>query len=140
MIMLFFPLTVQGEIPFGVSATEVVIYGSVDLDLGGSYAKINGLPGNYESGATFDGKWDSIKLDSMEYTLRFWNVGELGEESYDDATLTLSYNVADNGIIWRISGSYGGYDTYTFEPAPDPNFNTITYKLKFSGGPSGYFN
>lgn len=136
MIILFFPMTVQGEIPFGVSATEVVIYGSVDLDSGGSYAKINGLPGNYATGETFDGKWDSIKLDSMDYTIRFWNVGELGEGSYADATLQLSYTVADNGIIWRRSGSY---DTYTFEPAPDPNFNTITYTLKFSGGPSGYF-
>jgi len=76
IVMLFQPLS-SAQIPFGVSTTKVVIDGTIDISDSGSWCNLNGVPSHSET--TYDGLWDFIEMDSMEYTLTFWNVGQEGE-------------------------------------------------------------
>ena len=152
LLFVFFlqPLS-QAEIPFSVSTTKVVIDGSVDLGDTGEWCYINGLPGHYSDGGPFDGKWDYIEMDNLEYTLTFWNVGQEGErvgmlfwkEEYKKATLKIRYNAATEGKIWRIDGYLDEEKQQPFykteEAGSLPEFNEITYHLEFTGTPWGTF-
>ncbi len=150
-VFLLQPLS-AAQIPFGVSTTKVVIDGSVDLSDTGDWCYIDGLPGHYSEGGPFDGKWDFIEMDNMEYTLTFYNVGSEGErvgmlfwrEEYKKATLTIRYNAATAGKIWKISGYLDEEQqqpVYSTEDAGTlPDFNEITYNLEFTGTPWGTFH
>ena len=135
------------NMPFGVSPTRVEIDYTVDIGTQGTWAKIGGLPGNYPSGEVFDGKWDGIEISEISYSIDFWNVGEKGGESgmlfwktdYSQAKLTIEYEVSGNGKIWKKAGNLGRMASYSFEEAPDPNFQKIVYNLRFTGGPEGSF-
>ena len=153
----FFQPLAAAQIPFGVSATKVVVEGSIDLsDLTG-YEYVNGLPGfrykdGHMDGSPFDGLWDDIDIDRMDYTLTFWNVGREGErvgmlfwrEAYAEATLTIEHIAATAGKIWRKAEYKDDdgqtYETWNFEPSPNwPEFTPIVYHLEFSGTPFGTF-
>ncbi|MFH1664330.1 MAG: FecR family protein [archaeon] len=140
------------EIPIGVSATKIVIDGSIDIGDKGGYEFMDGLPGFRATGEPYDGKWDGINMDSIEYTLTFWNVGEMGgtsgmlfwKKNYADAVLTIRYNPSNTGVIYKFDGYLDkktkSFPFYKIEtPKNPPEFRELVYRLKFSGGPSGTF-
>ena len=151
VVMLFQPLS-DAQIPFGVSTTKVVIDGTIDISDSGSWCNINGLPGHYKDDTSdLEGRWDFIEMDTMEYTLTFYNVGQEGErvgmlfwrEAYKKATLTIRYMAATEGKFWRQKGYVDEEEKipfYQFEDAGTlPEFKEITYNLEFTGTPWGTF-
>ncbi len=152
IVLLFCQSTVNAEVPLGVSATKIIIDGSVDNNQEGGYELINGLPGTRETGEPYDGLWDGIKIGSIEYTLSFWNVGEEGgtsgmlfwKKDYSDAALTIRYIPSSTGSKYKFNGYMDkekkSFPTFKIsQPGNYPEFDTITYHLKFSGGPYGTF-
>jgi len=156
IVFFLFLSLVNAEVPVGVSATKIVIDGSVDINeegvQEGVYEFIDGLPGTRETGGPYDGLWDGIKIGPLEYTLTFWNVGEEGgtsgmlfwKKDYGDAVLTVRYVPTNTGVVYKFDG-YLDKDTKSFplfktnHPSDYPEFDAITYHLRFSGGPQGTF-
>ena len=151
IIMILFSIQplVSAQIPWGVSSTKVVIDGSIDISDTGQWCNINGAPSHAES--SYDGLWDFIEMDTIEYTFTFWNVGDEGrrvgmlfwKEEYKKATLTIRYIAATEGMFWRQNGYLDEEETipiYKYEDAGSlPEFNEITYHMEFAGTPWGNF-
>ncbi len=147
VLILALASSASAQLPFAVTPTKVVLEGDVPVDLetqGFSY--VNGLPST--DGNADDGAWTDIRIDGLHYKLTFWNVGALGgtkgswfwKTDYKDADLTISYNVADNGVIWEKQGEFNGMPTFRSDPAEEePEFRSIHYRLRFSGSPTGNF-
>ena len=138
----------KAQIPFGVSAKEIILTHSVDVDITVGYIKSTGKLGDYIYKA---GNRTGIHLDKIEYELKFWNVGTLGgtsgmlwwKSNYADAVLTIHYSIDNPGYVIgdpQESELFPGKPYYPITPATNPpDVDDIEYKLTFSGGPSGEF-
>lgn len=136
----------ESGIPFGVSPKEVVVSGTFDFPephmLGLSKGK---LLQSYEYKV---GNRTGVKLSGLEYTLRFWNVGEMGgtsgflfwKKDFGKASLHLEYVLdAPGQIITDVNDTPMG-PAYQMEPADDiPAVDGASCSLRFTGGPAGTF-
>ena len=133
------------EIPFGVSTTQVQVSGNVAADMAVDLLP-GGKPGYYDEWK--EGQWRNIRISGIEYDLVFWNVGKLGgttgrlwwKKDYEDAVLTLNYQVSEYGAVVGKPYKIGEMDAYPLEEASQaPALKPLQVQLKFSGGPEGIF-
>ncbi len=138
----------KAQLPFGVSAKEIIVTHSVDVDITLGYSKSAGKLGDFEFKA---GDRSGVHLDRIEYELKFWNVGALGgtsgmlwwKKTYADAVLTIHYSIDNPGFVFgdpQEDKLLPGKPFYPIVPATNPpDVDDIEYKLTFAGGPSGEF-
>lgn len=141
------PLFAQ-EIPFGVSPKEIEISGTITPQERMVFGYFKGkLLESYEYKV---GARTGVEIDSISYTLHFWNVGAMGgtsgylfwKKDFGSATLSISYNVGNPGQIITDVVEVGEQKlkSYPMEPADsDPDIEPITCGLRFTGGPRGTF-
>ncbi len=142
------PLVYAQEIPFGVSSKEIELSGTI-------YPTENLVLGYYK-GKLLDsyeykvGARTGVQVESISYSLHFWNVGALGgtsgylfwKKDFGRATLSISYNIGNPGQIITGTTEIGEQkmQSYQMEPAEsDPDIEPITCGLRFTGGPKGTF-
>ncbi|MBL0233912.1 MAG: FecR domain-containing protein [Chitinophagaceae bacterium] len=138
----------KAQIPFGVSAKEIILTQSVDVDITMGYIKSTGKLGDYVYKA---GNRTGVHLNKIEYELKFWNVGALGgssgmlwwKKTYADAILTIHYSIDNPGFVIgdpHEDKLFPGKPFYPIVPATSsPDVDDIEYNLTFAGGPSGEF-
>jgi hypothetical protein len=140
------------EIPFGVTAKEITVSGT--LPTGDAINLVGYL---HDSGKIIDdyvyasGNRIGVKIESIDYSIHFWNVGKMGgtsgflfwKKDYSKAVMYLDYNVSENGYIIGDSqdGSKLGLpDSWPMQPATgEPKIKQASCVLEFSGGPTGTF-
>jgi hypothetical protein len=148
--LLFFSFFLaEAQIPFGVSAREIVVTNYVDVDITTGYSKSEGKLAEYEYKA---GNRIGVHIDRIGYELRFWNVGALGgtsgmlwwKKTYADATLTIHCSIDKPGFVVGEPREdkvfMKGNQFYPLEPATNPpDIEDVVYSLTFTGGPGGNF-
>src|SRR3989339_788660 len=131
------------EIPMGISPKEIVVEKYFLFDEPVEVDKLSdGTPGFLSiergDGRTKNGDWTRIPIKGINFTLRFWNVGESGGESgfwlwkknHADAKLTATYVVGGNGTIMSEGKGFMGQQTFTLEPAThEPDFDSVVFDM-----------
>ncbi len=153
-VALLIPIIARAEIPFGVTPKEIVVSGTIEP----SEDQVSSLFGFLRSSGKLvddyiyaEGNRIGVKLDSIDYSIHFWNVGKMGgtsgflfwKKDFAKAVLYLDYNTADNGQIVGEGKEWKGMPGQPFwplEPATGPpKVNQASCVMEFSGGPLGTF-
>lgn len=134
------------EIPFGVSPKAITTEGSLDIGepytLGLSKGK---LLQTYEYKV---GNRTGVRLSGISYSLRFWNVGEMGgtsgylfwKKDFGRATINLEYELDTPGQIITQETKTPMGPSYQMEDADSiPEVEGSSCMLRFTGGPRGTF-
>ncbi len=134
------------ELPFGVSPKQITVSGSIDFDEPHTLGLSKGqLIQSYEYKV---GNRTGVRLSGIEYTLRFWNVGEMGgtsgylfwKKDFGKASLHLEYVIDTPGQIITEETETPMGPAYKMEDAEDiPAVDGVSCSLRFTGGPAGTF-
>jgi hypothetical protein len=153
LVTASFTQLTYGQIPFGVTAKQIVVNHTVEVNFTLGYDNsTNKLTESYEY---VPGNRIGVNLDQIQYELRFWNVGQLGgtsgmlwwKKDYADAFLTIRYSIDNPGFVVGDPVENEnelfkfGTPSYPIVPATGgPDVDDVIYHLTFTGGLSGEFN